>query len=202
MRSISVISLAMVVWRSSVIRRSWSQNSGSTLIEVLWPSRTTVRLNGDCSRLIDRSILQHAPSPSITSRRGSGRSGHVEPLLLHGGRVVKTLSVVFLADFEQHWRTHGKKVLDILAEKYPQAYFGGAVALAKTIRWDTGTEEMFDGAMTPEEIMDKLEQRVGPKGRKLFEQFLRKVNKLHAQQYLEARAQRGDTEGSGERGPG
>ena len=32
MRSISVISLAMVVWRSSVIRRSWSQNSGSTLI--------------------------------------------------------------------------------------------------------------------------------------------------------------------------
>ena len=29
--------------------------------------------------------------------------------------------------------------------------------------------------------MDKLEQRVGPKGRKLFEQFLRKVNKLHAQ---------------------
>jgi hypothetical protein len=111
-------------------------------------------------------------------------SGHVEPLLLHGGRVVKTLSVVFLADFEQHWRTHGKKVLDILAEKYPQAYFGGAVALAKTIRWDTGTEEMFDGAMTPEEIMDKLEQRVGPKGRKLFEQFLRKVNQLQAQQAI------------------
>jgi hypothetical protein len=94
------------------------------------------------------------------------------------------LSVVFLADFEQHWRTHGKKVLDILAEKYPQAYFGGAVALAKTIRWDTGTEEMFDGAMTPEEIMDKLEQRVGPKGRKLFEQFLRKVNQLQAQQAI------------------
>ena len=111
-------------------------------------------------------------------------SGHVEPLLLDGGQVVKSLSVGFLMDFEQHWRTHGKKVLDILAEKYPQAYFGGAVALAKTIRWDTGTEEMFDGAMTPEEIMDKLEQRVGPKGRKLFEQFLRKVNQLQAQQAI------------------
>jgi hypothetical protein len=73
MRSISVISIAMVVWRSSVIRRSWSQNSGSTLIEVLRPSRITVRVNGDCNRFIDRSILQHAPSPSITSRRGSGR---------------------------------------------------------------------------------------------------------------------------------
>ena len=68
----------------------------------------------------------------------------------------------------------------MLAEKYPQAYFGGAVALAKTIRWDTGTEEMFDGAMTPEEIMDKPEARVGPEGRKLFERFLRDVNELQA----------------------
>ena len=39
--------------------------------------------------------------------------------------------------------------------------------------------------------MDKLEQRVGPEGCKLFEQFLRKVNKLQAQQQLEAQAQGG-----------
>ena len=42
--------------------------------------------------------------------------------------------------------------------------------------------------MTPDEIIAKLEQRVGPKGRKLFEQFLRKVNKLGAQRHLEAQA--------------
>ncbi len=191
MRSISVISLAMVVWRSSVIRRSWSQNSGSKLIEVLWPSRTTVRLNGDCSRFIDRSILQHAPSPSITSRR---RSGHVEPLLLHGGQVVKSLSVGFLMDFEQHWRTHGKKVLDILAEKYPQAYFGGAVALAKAIKWETADEEAAGGTMTPDEIIEKLEQRVGPEGRKLFERFLRDVNMLQAKQLARREKER---EGNG-----
>jgi len=111
-------------------------------------------------------------------------SGHVEPLLLHGGQVVKSLSVGFLADFEQHWRTHGRRVLDILAEKYPQAYFGGALALAKSIKWETAEEDLSDGAMTPDEIMDKLEQRVGPKGRKLFEQFLRKVNQLQAQQAI------------------
>jgi hypothetical protein len=110
--------------------------------------------------------------------------------------------VGFLADFEQHWRTHGRKVLDILAEKYPQAYFGGAVALAKSIKWETAEEEAAGGAMTPDEIIDKLEQRVGSKGRKLFEQFLRKVNKLQAQQQLEAQARRGDTERSRERGPG
>jgi hypothetical protein len=38
-------------------------------------------------------------------------------------------------------------------------------------------------------------------GRKLFEQFLRKVNKLQAQQQLEAQAQMGVTERSGEQGP-
>jgi hypothetical protein len=31
-------------------------------------------------------------------------------------------------------------VLDVLAEKYPQAYFGGMVALSKVMRWETATE--------------------------------------------------------------
>jgi hypothetical protein len=64
------------------------------------------------------------------------------------------------------------------------------VALAKSIRWETAEHEA-DRVMTPEQIMDKLEARVGPKGRKLFEQFLRRVNKLQAQQYLDAQAQMG-----------
>jgi hypothetical protein len=50
--------------------------------------------------------------------------------------------------------------------------------------WETAEELLSDGGMTPEEIMEKLEERVGPQGRKLFEDFLRKVNKLQAQQYL------------------
>jgi hypothetical protein len=55
--------------------------------------------------------------------------------------------------------------------------------------------------LTPKEIMDRLEERVGPEGRKLFEQFLRKVNKLQALQQLETQAQMGVTVRSGERGP-
>ena len=53
--------------------------------------------------------------------------------------------------------------------------------------------------MTPEEIMEKLEERVGPQGRKLFEDLLRKVNKLQAQQYLEAQARTVENRG-GDRG--
>jgi hypothetical protein len=32
------------------------------------------------------------------------------------------LAVIFLADLERHRRVHGPKVLDVLAEKYPQAW--------------------------------------------------------------------------------
>jgi hypothetical protein len=42
---------------------------------------------------------------------------------------------------------HGPKVLDVLAEKYPQAYFGGMVALSKVIRWDVGEAGAFDPLM-------------------------------------------------------
>jgi hypothetical protein len=38
----------------------------------------------------------------------------------------------------------------------------------------------YDRGLTPDEIMDKLEERVGLEGRKLFERFLRQVNKLQA----------------------
>jgi hypothetical protein len=129
-------------------------------------------------------------------------SGRIEPVLINGGATIKSMSAAFMADVERAWRKHGPKILDTLAEKYPQAFFGGMVAMSKIVRWDTTTDDTgFGRTMTPEEIMDKLEERVGPKGRKLFEQFLRKVNKLQAEQQLEAQAQRGVTEHSGERGP-
>ena len=108
---------------------------------------------------------------------------------MNGGATVKTLSAMFLADVERHWRVHGSKVLDILAQKYPHAYFSGMVALSKVIRWETGEAGAFDRSLTPDEIMDRLEKRVGPEGRKLFERFLRQVNKLQMQQQLEAQAQ-------------
>jgi hypothetical protein len=61
------------------------------------------------------------------------------------------------------------------------------LAMAKLVEWDTAAEATcFDRAMTAEQTMDVLEKRVGPKGRRLFEDFLRKVNHLQAEQELEA----------------
>jgi len=93
-------------------------------------------------------------------------NGKMDPSLIEGGQLVKTLSIGFLADLEEDWRAHGKKVFPVLREKHPQAYIGGLVALSKVIKWDAAETEMFDKTLSPEEIMDMLEQRVGPEGRR------------------------------------
>jgi hypothetical protein len=121
-----------------------------------------------------------APRKALPSDAEVMINGRMEPLLIEGGQRVKSLSIGFLADFEEIWQKHGKKILESLVEKNPQVLFGGAVALARTVKWDQAETEMFDQTLTPEQIMDKLEQRVGPEGRKLFERFLRDVNKLQA----------------------
>jgi hypothetical protein len=129
-------------------------------------------------------------------------SGRIEPVLVNGGATIKSMSAAFMADVERAWRKHGPKVLDVLAEKYPQAFFGGMVAMTKVIRWETGADAAsFSRTLTPDQIMDKLEERVGPEGRKLFEKFIRQVNVLQAKQQLEAQAQMGVTERSDVRGP-
>ena len=74
--------------------------------------------------------------------------------------------------------------------------------MTKVIRWETGADAAsFSRTLTPDEVMDKLEERVGPEGRKLFEQFIRQVNILQAKQQLEAQAQMRVSERPGERGP-
>jgi 2-polyprenyl-3-methyl-5-hydroxy-6-metoxy-1,4-benzoquinol methylase len=87
-------------------------------------------------------------------------------------------------------------VLPILRAKYPQAYFQGIVSLARIIKWDVDPTGSFDRTLSPEEIMDKLEERVGPEGRKLFERFLRQVNMLQARQQLEAQAKTDENGGT------
>jgi hypothetical protein len=67
--------------------------------------------------------------------------------------------------------------------------------MASLTNWVMAEAGAFDRSLTPDEIMDRLEKRVGPKGRKLFERFLRQVNKLQMQQHLEAQAQTGDNGG-------
>jgi hypothetical protein len=77
-------------------------------------------------------------------------SGRIEPVLVNGGATIKSMSAAFMADVERAWRKHGPQVLDVLAEKYPQAFFGGMVAMTKVIRWETGADAAsFSRTLTP-----------------------------------------------------
>jgi hypothetical protein len=120
-----------------------------------------------------------------------------KPMMVNGGATIKALSSEFLYDLQQHWRVHRTKILDEVAAKYPAQYFAGMVTLSKVIRWEVGEPGAFDRPRTPEEIMDRLEERIGPQARKLFERFLRKVQKLEEQQVLQLRAKGDDEVGGG-----
>ena len=49
----------------------------------------------------------------------------------------------------------------------------------------------FERPRTPEEIPDKLEERIGSKGREIFENFVREINRLQAEQ--QAQLEQGGT---------
>jgi hypothetical protein len=89
------------------------------------------------------------------------------------------------------------QILDDVAKKYPQTYFSGMVALARIIRWEIGGPGEHERARTPEEIMAKLERKVGPEGRKIFERFLAQAARLQEKQQLELMGVEDDTEGNG-----
>lgn len=67
--------------------------------------------------------------------------------------------------------------------------------MAKIVRVEDLTPDL-DRGLTPDEIMVKLEQRVGPEGKRLFEKFMRDVNRLQMKQL--AMQQAGEDEGEGD----
>jgi hypothetical protein len=108
------------------------------------------------------------------------------PFVVNGGETLKSLSAAFLADLEEDWREHGKVVIAALRKKEPGTYFRGMVALCRVMRWDSVETGVSDRSLSPDQVMDRLEERVGPKGRKLFEKFLREVNQLQPEQQSES----------------
>ena len=96
---------------------------------------------------------------------------------------MRSMAHSFLSDLERAWATHGSGIIDVMVTKHPERFFTGMVALSRSIAWDTSdVGGSFDRTLTPDQIMDQLEQRVGPEGRKLFEKFIRQVNVLQAKQ--------------------
>ena len=92
------------------------------------------------------------------------------------------LSEDFLRDLQEDWEQHGKKIFQIMREKFPEIYFQSMVKLALVHRVEVGQPRAFDKPRTVEEALDQLEQQVGPRGRREFEKFLRKMERLEAEE--------------------
>jgi hypothetical protein len=107
----------------------------------------------------------------VPLRHGHGRYPAGTP----GGpdRAAALRPEAFLRDLQADWEQHGKDILEVMRKKQPEIYFQCMVKLALV----QGTEldqPTFERQHTPEEIIAKLEERVGAEGRRLFENFLRK----------------------------
>jgi hypothetical protein len=73
-----------------------------------------------------------------------------------------------------------------MREKFPEIHFQSMVKLALVHRVELGQPKEFDKPRTVEEALAQLEERVGTKGRRLFEDFLRKAERLEAEENGEA----------------
>jgi hypothetical protein len=95
------------------------------------------------------------------------------------------LSEDFLGDLHQSWQQYGAAVLDVLRQEDPVSYVKIVASVVRVDRVELARPGEFERPKTREEILQKFEERAGPEGRRLFEQFLRKLERLENQQVLE-----------------
>jgi hypothetical protein len=88
----------------------------------------------------------------------------------------------FLARFNQHYLNKpDDEIFELIYREDPRLYFQSLVQLAKVLRieHEHGKPGAFDDRPRPrEEALAELERRAGTDARKLFEAFLKKIDKL------------------------
>jgi hypothetical protein len=96
------------------------------------------------------------------------------------------LSAEFLHDFHEHYVLHGKGIFDLMLKKYPVQYFQSLVKLAHVLKVELGAPGDFSPPPETEaDVLQRLEDRAGPKARKLFEDYLRGLQAEAEQKLIE-----------------
>jgi hypothetical protein len=105
-----------------------------------------------------------------------GMGGGPYPLVpLPGARNIRTLSARYIADLQEDWELHGKEALAIYREKFPDRYVENYTVLARVIRLEADVKHSMAKPKTVDDALAELESRVGKRGRRKFERFLREV---------------------------
>ena len=105
----------------------------------------------------------------------------------HGLADVRQVSGEFLLSFQDFWRRRGDEMLERTADKFPELMVASMVKIAQVTRVEIGGPGEFAKLGNKQAIVEKLEQKAGPEARKLFEKFVRDVEKLQAQQKQDTR---------------
>ena len=84
----------------------------------------------------------------------------------------------FFADMHDAWLEHGPDVIDRLIAERPEIFLMAMLKIAQVHRVEIGQPEEFGRPSSKEEALRLLEQRAGPKARKMLESFLDKIDKL------------------------
>jgi hypothetical protein len=98
------------------------------------------------------------------------------PHVLRGDTAnMRTLSARYIADLQDHWEIHSQAALDEYREKFVDRYVENFSLLARVIRVEADVKRSMATPKTVDEALAELESKVGAKGRRKFEKFLREV---------------------------
>jgi hypothetical protein len=128
----------------------------------------------------------HAPIHGLTLGRGGNLKPYYNPRG-NGLGDIRQVSGEFFLSVQKLWCERGDEILQRTADKYPELVFAGMVKLCQVTKVEVGQPNDFARLGNKEAILQKLEERSGPEARKLFEKFVRDLDKLQVQQEQEAR---------------
>ena len=107
----------------------------------------------------------------------------LRPLTYYGGKGladVRMISGRFLLSFQDLWERRGDEILDRVADEHPELILLSQIKLASVTRIEVSSPDDFSKLKSKQEIVEKLEERTGPQARKLFEKFIKEVERLQA----------------------
>ena len=109
----------------------------------------------------------------------------LRPLTYYGGKGladVRMISGRFLLSFQDLWERRGDEILDRVADEHPELILLSQIKLASVTRIEVSSPNDFSKLRSKQEIVERLEERAGPHARKLFEKFIKEVERLQANQ--------------------
>jgi hypothetical protein len=106
------------------------------------------------------------------------KNGQLRPLTyVNRNGDVRWVSGRFLLSLQQYWEEHGDDILRRVGESHPELLLMAMTKIVAVQRIEVGQPDDFSG-LDKKGIVEKLEQRAGPKARKLFEKFISDMQKL------------------------